>query len=268
MNEKQQLRESIDACRPGHTDWELPDLEVLREQLASERTSKELMRTLERSQQFDEDVRERLQEVEMPDGLVDRLLAGLDVTTPDSVCTVATAEQTYAARLFLNRRAAAAILTAAAALLLFVFLRPSSGPEVIYTAGELQASARDWLDVVSSEAWQAMSKEPPSEQRSHEHLARAPKGWQAVKLPGVGSATCYDLPESGPTPAYLFVMPAIRTMVAARRPPPIPSTTQEYCVGVWKQGAHVYVLVVTGAGARDYYERLTWCNPDLASLAR
>ena len=85
MSNEERIRESIDSCRPESADLDLPEFDALRDAVRRDATQK---RIFERSQAFDAAVGEQIRSVEIPAGLVNRLLGGLDVSTEDAPTSV------------------------------------------------------------------------------------------------------------------------------------------------------------------------------------
>ena len=71
-----QLLERIDACRPGSEDLHDPALSPLADELAESRAKRDLY---DRVQAFDGAIGEALEDVSVPEGLSERLLARLAV---------------------------------------------------------------------------------------------------------------------------------------------------------------------------------------------
>ncbi len=257
MNKYKQFRVAVDACRPGYADWEMSELAALREQLDDQ----ELRAVLERSQQFDAWVQEHLHDVEVPEGLADRLLAGLSIGAlqddlPDDARCAPGADQIDVDRRFDWRTMLALAMSMAAVVAFVVALTVWDRPREVFSAGQLQGLALSWPDEISSAGWRAIDDPTFSGSPPNSPLGRAVRRWKVVELPEVSQVIGYQLPGVGPAMAYLFEIPARRANVSAVTPPRRPFATQGVCVGIWKQGSSVYVLVVKGERAEDHYLRM------------
>src|SRR5262245_45448960 len=96
MNIGNQLREQLDACRPGKGDLALPELAAAAQALQRDPVA---AKEFARSQQFDRQVAAALHDVTLPPGLADRLLAAVESAAPDrQIDTVITPFQQTASK--------------------------------------------------------------------------------------------------------------------------------------------------------------------------
>ena len=72
--ENRKLHEMIDACRPGSEDVELPEMAPLADQIVADA---DLRSRYQRTQQLDARLVRAIDEIAVPAGLHERILAGL-----------------------------------------------------------------------------------------------------------------------------------------------------------------------------------------------
>jgi negative regulator of sigma E activity len=247
MIDRDQLRATLDTCRPDSRDLELPELAVARDELA---VSPELQADFDRQQRVDRRIRQALDEVPVPAGLADRVLAACAseravlnaaVPLPPNAPAMAPSAGSAAARPWTRRRltwaAAAAVLLAAVVPVALHFLATDA-----LSAAEVPALANRWFSAVASGRWQAMESAPRDLALPRSIVAVA-RGWQSVGgLAGRGVA--YDLSRPGLGQAVMFVVKlAVYNLPSA--PPLAPqSTTGGQAIVAWQSDGHLLVLVV------------------------
>ena len=143
-NEQEQIRELLEAFRPGLDHLQSPEFQLLAERLAGDQR---LQEQFERSQRLDGAVSAAMQDVQVPEGLADRLLDAVTVQpASDALGTDASSE--------LPRRnwrrwqwlSAAAIVAGLAAILGYALI--ANQPEPI-TPRQLARQALQWTDPVA-----------------------------------------------------------------------------------------------------------------------
>src|SRR5262245_65951838 len=156
MNDIQRLREQIDSCRPGSDDLTLPELSELRQAAEHDRA---VAQSRWHSHQFDKAVAAALQDVPVPAGLLDRVLASQTANlveraaaqqAPPAPLAVPVAAPSF----FWSRRWAIALGSSLAALLLIGLatfaLRSRQTPTI--SVAELSPYVYQWSLGASSPA--------------------------------------------------------------------------------------------------------------------
>jgi hypothetical protein len=243
----QSLHDMMDACRASGDDLQGEEFHALRERLGAE---PKLRAGLERLLQLDSELSIVFRQVPVPDGLLERLMAGM-------VSPAAAADQAgSAARVGhwrVGRRTwAAAALAVAACWVTAVGLsglvldRPQ-----FRTADELEAEALVWSVVVNPSAWQPLNPTiatdyppPPKHQ-----LAAYCVVWQRLRVPAL-EVMCYGVTWPDGSVGHLFVLPAHKARVRDQRPPAQPFSTQGRNAGAWRHSGLVYVVVLEGPANR------------------
>ena len=83
MQDNDTIREQMDACRPGKLDEMCPEMSHLAAALENDA---ELRQTFALSQQVDQRLQDAYQDVVVPAGLADRLLASLEAADEETPC--------------------------------------------------------------------------------------------------------------------------------------------------------------------------------------
>jgi len=256
-NDDVRIREAMEACRPGTDDLRDPDLAFLADRMTA---SPQLRGTFERLQHWDEKVRDVFGEIPVPEGLADRILAGLASTPgapaspdPDEAAKPSLAEP--AAWRASRRRILALFggLSAAAAALLGFALWPESPPAL--TPADVSQWARSQFPDEVSQPGHLVAENPPSSDfpaGPDFDLARFPRmKWRWIKFHGY-DGVAYDLRSTPGRRATLYVVRCVVPDLPAIPPPP--EFTGDLATGVWQSGALLYVLAVEGP--RGTYESL------------
>src|SRR5688572_4724202 len=217
MSQINQLREQIDACRPGSDDLALPALAELAQAAEQDRA---VAAELDRSQQFDRAVASAMHEVTVPPGLLDRLLAATEAAAPttevswpslvsDSESGSRTARRTRRAWLVAGGSISLIALVALSAS--YFWLRPAR----FVSQDELNAAVTSWLNAVLDKpptAWSSVAKPRLPVAFQDRGVVPSFQSWQTFDAAdGAGRRTTVAAinlaPLSGPR-AVLFVIPA------------------------------------------------------------
>jgi hypothetical protein len=277
------LRELIDAARPAGKDLAHPDFALLARRAEHDPRIRQI---LHRSRRLDLAIGEALDDLPVPPGSVERLLAVLEAAARSAAAAPTTTrakpaidempaidpapseqspivgpaatEGSRRPMLLAQPWAGAVSLGAAAAVALaayFVF-RPAGGA---WTPDEILAS--DWLANVDEAAAEQTLVEvvpPPRKYPAAKALTVQPATWRWVKgLLGRSRGVAYQL-RAPAAKATLYVIdddaghdsPQIGPLPAS--PPSGPrSTTGGRAMSVWRSNGLVYILVVQG-GAAEY----------------
>jgi hypothetical protein len=270
MTHINQLREQIDACRPGTADLSLAEMAEL---AAAVSQDPEVADELSRSQQFDRGVVQALHAAPVPPGLADRLVAAVQA---EPMPELGLAEKREAVerigsvrRRFSRRQwwlagggmALAAMLAAVA----FPFLRPAQ----IVARDELGADVAGWLANLNANKWQsvasaALPKESSLDPAVNGHALR----WQSFPARGnsgwAGKVTAVDLRPADQPRAILFVIrSSARFSVPAAPTVARPLTlSRGFAATAWQreQRGVLFVLVVEedrGQRLEDFLRRPT-----------
>ncbi len=279
-----EIGDAIESCRPGSDDLSLPEMAPLAEMLSADTALSAdtvLHATFNRIQRLDRRIAAATRDVPVPAGLVERVLARLQVPSMNrdadrseqlastaampaiapalaAAANVATADDknspsappSLARRRFARRAwSLAAVGTCMLVAAAFVtFWRPHAP----LSADSLIAGSGDW----SAQVWnRAKWNVPPAGNVLTKYPLSAavraqPLAWTDVSSIVGEDAVAYDVSIGGHR-AALFVIPC-GDPVADPAPPIRPqSSTGGQMIGCWQSGGMVYVLVVEG-DARAY----------------
>jgi hypothetical protein len=267
------IDQAIDACRPQSEDLRQPEFAQLARQLAGDA---ELRQVVERSQAFDSAVQRILQDVPVPEGLAERLLARLaDAATgprlagagdeaairPGQAGHDGVPEGRFGRRI-VNRLVVSGAV--AATLLLAFWLVPRR----THTVEQIVPLALDWVDSrLDPRGWQTLVPEQ-SELRDFpvpREVIPIPRAWQRVRTELARRCVAYRL-GSERRPAYLFLVPAgydraDLPRTAPRRPQ---HQTGSWLVAVWQDGQQRRACVLVFPGSALRYEDLVRTSSGLA----
>lgn len=248
-------RELIDALLPqteGGDDCGLAaaELEELRAAMAQDPRFAAEMR---RVQAWDRQLSPALDDVPIPAGLADRLLAAVRAEVPQTETSTIIAPAKPAGGV--SRRRAlwgiGIVAGIAASLLLAIFLRPS--PTIYLESAALLDEIRQELPALSDQ-WltELASASPATHPVDDLALAASARRWQSIDTSLDHQAVVYDLALPGRKRAMLIVMKRERVesdlpSLPARGPL---SNTEGVCLGAWQRDGLIYVLVVEGTPAR------------------
>lgn len=251
MNRLTELREQIDACRPGSDDLALAGLADLAQAAESDRA---VVAELDRSQRFDRAVVSALHEVPVPGDLLERLLAQAErneqliasegptaVNAPSPATGSEPAKREHAKRGPRRWLLAGASLAALAASLvgLGLFL-PRPARDV--SESELAEAAADWFSEAAGQTngWTVYS----AKRAPHTALREVPKQSREIET-DFGRATVYDL-SSPRGRAYLVVLSTRDRFAVAPLPfAAVPGASRGLSIGAWQSGGQLYVLVLS-----------------------
>jgi hypothetical protein len=280
-----ELREAIDACRPGSADLALPELARLAE--AAERDP-EVAAELARGQRFDGLLAEALDDVPVPAGLADRLLAraapeylkasvqsavassesavaaaavSLPPTNDEASITEATPKHRSTRRGVLWRLAAVASAALAVLVIAWVAGPLAWGPTAprVVSSQDLLVEIDGWMDpsAQGNLGWRQMTAKVPAGFSKPTSVVVPPRQWRSFKTGAGDAAVAYELSSVPGSRATLFVV-----ATEARYPVgPLPFTTVPGATGGrqiagWQSATHLYVLVIEqGPPAEQYLRR-------------
>jgi hypothetical protein len=240
--------EVIECCRPGSDDLNDPAFVEIARKVEHDPLVGGLFR---QSQARDALIVGAIEDVSVPEGLAERILQRLNLGAPDGVEAidppVTERSAALAATARLSRRrwiemAAALAATVLVALALGRWLQPAGEQSLEVFASrwlvELQASEGHWQEMISA----------PRSAPFPDTIAGSPDGWRKVDR---GRAVAYRIALPNAGNATLFVA-RVAADTLPNFPPATPqSTTGGVSMGFWKDGSHVYALVVQG-NAQSY----------------
>jgi hypothetical protein len=257
MNE-QELREALDACRPGSDDLRQPEMASL---AAAVDSDPRWQAAWARAQRCDAAIQQAFAEVSVPAGLCERLLA----TVAEPVSAAATSASAVAPAPTMTRvgRAAKAwpawsrrwrfqalaLASIAAAVTLLLVFRGTPGrlPEL---SDEFSQEVITWTEQVQQEAWREDLETAvyPLDQA----IRATPRRWAQLATTYDRQTLVYDLTPPGRDFAFAFCIPVRgRPCTLPALPPAFPfSTTGGVAMGAWQTQDLVYVLVVQGGQNR------------------
>jgi hypothetical protein len=274
MSDIRQLREQIDACRPGKGDLVLPGLADLAQAAAQDRAVAE---ELARSQQFDKAVAAAMHDVPIPAGLLDRLLdaakaadtveRALAQDPPSSPIAISPVQP--APRLTRRRWLIAGGSLALVALIgLTIFSLSPRQPHIVAQA-ELSQSVDDWLGVVlgtrNATSWNAVNKSPvPPNYAVPTYVLGMPNRWTGFRASGngwSGRGVAIDLARPTAPRAILFVIASPAHFQVAASPVTWLTLTGKTKAVAWQNLSSnlLYILVVDedrGQRLEQYLKRL------------
>ena len=246
MNDKQ-LREAIDACRPGSEDVRSADFKDLAAQLSR---APELRAVYDRAQRADIRLGQAVDDVPARANLADRLLAQLLVaqqqTEQDRAATLVVATADAASSRATGHRmwyvALAASLLAIASGWWYLQPRDISSADV----PELVAECYEKLGA----QWSHLPA--PHGLAVPRVIALRPHGWQDVSSLFGRDAVAYRFALSGGGQAILFAVD-VKLERVPNVPPARPQpTTGDRSLAIWQSGDVAYLLVLKGDG-REYH---------------
>ena len=263
--------EGIESCRPGSDDLQSPELADVAARVENDAESRSVY---DRVQKWDAAVSKTMDQVDVPTGLAERILARLDGPRAGDALDVAVqdaqqqaADPNAALRPLAgdaapggsSRRrwlsgAVALATTVVVAVVLTQYLRtPSDTP--------LESMADVWLGQLTPQ-WQAMAQ-APGDFAVPSAITVEAVGWQNVgKFAGVHGAA-YKLVHSTAGTARLFVMRLAKSGLPATPPSSPQFATGGRSIGYWHSGKLVYVLVVDG----NQHKYRAFVNPARLPLA-
>jgi len=255
--------EALDACRPASDDLQFPELADVAELVARDPELTQLQRRLEEADLI---IAEAIDDVPVPSGLAERLLARLaaeangesvaatletsleqPATDAEPVDALEPAREPVVelARPVSRRRfiTAAAALAASIAVATGVVLWQSSAPEL--TPETVQEFAQQQYEALRGEStWQPMAEAPHDVYPKSTRVASKAWAWQPLATSVDRNAIAYDLTPRGSD--YKVTLMVLRTTVPGLTtiPQKDPVWTQDRLISAWQQGDLLYVLVL------------------------
>ncbi len=267
------LREQLDACRPGHQDWESEDFALFASELHKDPALRALAAQLEA---LDEAIVASIHDVSPPPGLADRILARLEeqhrltVEATRQTSSAADSEGSFtenapaetaqativeapstASNRGMPRRRWLVVAASAAAVVMAAWLMWPGGRELYRVAQivpEVEQAYREQLQ--NEQGWQAGL---PSQATPLPREVRArPVAWRPVRLLGA-NGIAYDVQAQGGRRAVLLAIPC-KSAGLPTSPPYQPQSSSGRSIAAWQPhgGDVLYVLVVEGS-SRDYH---------------
>lgn len=240
------LRELIDACRPDQHDPQRPELAADLAPLARELEQAEVAAALQRSERFDRNVRSALDDVPLPAGFAERLLAKCDAAVV--VPAEATKEQEVISRPSSRRRFLAQLSIAASLLIVSL----AAYPAIQYlwqarqpvTSEELAQTAVRWFDDCGPGAsWTKVDATILAQYPLDPALRFRPLVYRRVDP----TTVAYNLSHGGKR-ALLFVhLPSRPHPTLNKYPYGVLPASGGISLGGWQRGEVVYVIGVTGS---------------------
>lgn len=272
MKDNDTTREQMDACRPGKLDEMCPEMSDLAAALEHDI---ELREVFARSQQVDQRIQQAYQEVTVPDGLADRLLASLEAAATTSspidhlapriaANTVDTSpvspRETQDATRVVSRQPTtrrqllwgAGALIAASLACAAMYYNNVFHPQL--TLREICELTPGWLRQLPEDRWQSEKLEALLQ---HVPPALGPvhwSSWQPARTPLGKTQVLAGAYQN--SRVFLLISNDHRASKLPTAPPATPvSVTGRFSIGVWSQGDHVYVLAIEG-NERAYHRAL------------
>jgi|GEM_PF-5256336 len=235
MTNKPTLRELLDACRADQHDLQRPELAAELAPLARElQAQPELQQLAERSERFDRNVRAALDDVAIPAGLTERMLAGCEA-----------AAVTPAVRQTWSRRQLLAILSTAASLLILVaggylgiqwVVDQKQRPVAV---DQLTATATKWCDLSGPAANWKSGAAPTSQFPLDRAIIVGPARWAQIDK----NTVVYELiRKRDGKRARLFVQRTNRPHQIKTFPSTRLSTSGPHSMHAWQRNGYVYVI--------------------------
>lgn len=260
------VREAMEACRPGHDDVSDLGLAFLASHLASDAA---LSREFRRLKRLDQSLADAFQDVPVPEGLADRILARLaseskgcveqaEEVAAETQVRPATKDQNFSRRWLL---AGAGSIVAAVAVLWLIGTQASRWDLLKVTNAD--QTAIEFFRADMAEEGRLVDETSPPEDYPYAADVQRFQGtrWRLVRGFLGHSAVAYDMTASTGERATLYVVRGTATDVADH--PGQPLVTQGCAAAVWQADGCLYVLVVEG-GEQGYRRFLTASREFLA----
>jgi hypothetical protein len=250
VESKPTIRELLDACRADHHDSQRPELAAELAPLARElQTSPELLLAAEKSERFDRSVRAALDDIAVPAGLAERMLARCEAAPATTSAEPILAKK---ANRF-SRRQLIALFSAAASLLILVggglALQDWLNKSRPVSNDVLAMNAVTWFDQCGPAATWHTAAAPPQQFPLDSAIKFAPKGWRYLD-DEKRDIVAYEIVFRGER-ALLFVFKPTRPYPGLARTPFTGLTASGgISLGAWQRNDRVYVLAVHGGNSR------------------
>ncbi len=257
---RERICDALESCRPGSSDLFAADLADVADRMTHDSRWEELY---ERIQSTDLKISAAFQDVEIPPGLEQRLMASLSVARAEEAVSAAldidaeievppispSARIPHTNRWISRRRLfwTGGILAVATTIFLAVFLGMHRSP------GESQQTVLDTAmqyfnaDVPAAPG-QLLSQTPEPKDFPLSRNIRRFSGirWRTAKAFMGHTAVAFDLPALGGTRATLYAVDCAAANLGVA-PPWRPANTGGSCVAAWQENGLLYVLVVQGS---------------------
>jgi len=265
MNDRE-IKEAIDACRPGANDAGLPEMAGLADMLRDDERVRQLYG---RTQRSDAAIGHAYRNTSVPEGLQERLLEAVkrqaaeptqearslvdgaihEEESPNEGGAVSVASRGAIRWSYL---VGGGVCVAAAAIVALCFLFGGFGNGDGSLPAELPGEVEQW--VRERDQWTDWNKDlrqaayPYPKKTS---IQAIPIRWRVVRTRYDSRAILYDITPLGQQRfAYVFCI-STRTTALPPTPPTVPNwATGGVAVGRWQGGGMVYVLVVQGGQSR------------------
>lgn len=251
MTQRPTIREQIDACRPDSDDLHLPEhAPDLVELQASLRESGDVRRQWEQSQAESRLIRGAMQDILLPAGLEDRLLAAVQTAEVDSTTAPhPTSRHQPNRRRFIQ--VASSLAAAAAVVLVGVFVyRQLTETEQPITKEQLVSRAESWLRSADQQTMKPATT-----------IQAAPGGFVLGKVvrsktfsAGSDRITAYAVQLGGST-AILLEIPTNQVYPVNSLPYSTLGVSGGWTVGVWQRDGVLYVIAVPDGGSLPQFVR-------------
>ena len=264
MNDRE-IKEAIDACRPGADDAGLPEMAGLAGMLCDDERARQLY---ERTQRSDAAIGHAFRNTSVPEGLQDRLLEAVqrqaaeptqearsfvdgainEEQSPSEGGVLSVASRGAIRRRYLVGVGVCVAVAVAAVCFLFGGFGNGDGPLPTELPGEVEQWVREreqWTD------WSENLAQAAHPYPQKDLIRGVPIRWRVVRTRYDSRAILYDItPPTGQGFAYVICIRA-RTTALPPLPPRFPiSQTGGIAIGAWQSGGMVYVLAVKGGQAR------------------
>lgn len=264
------ITDLLECFRPGKDSLDDEPFVALRD---AARHSPSIRRQLEQIERCDRVTAEAMQQVSIPIGLEERLLANLpqpstpplaaEFVVPISIATetisspitvAATTERSsrnsWRRRTWLASGGAALVAIAAITLAAFVF--PNRGPELpaLVSQDSLSGEIQQWLSLKNVHGgWSTdLEQAPVTSHPMSSAVTVSARGWKHVVTVYDRKAVAYNLAMPGEPMAVLYVLHTTQPFNVAGSPATWWSLSGQRVAGAWQSGEHLYVLVVDQDG--------------------
>jgi hypothetical protein len=244
MTEKH-LLEALDCCRPGSGDLACADMADAARQVSEDPQLRHLQSRIE---QFDLRVRDAFADVEVPAGLAERLVAGVQA---EAVALPVREDSPHVGRRW---AVAVSMMVAASALIAVTAYWWGSGDTTLSFA-DLELQVSDWEMIAwgDSEGWNRSAAAAPESHPKSDRVLPVVRRWKTIATPLDRRAVAYDLsPPGGRFKATLYVVRTETQVPGLGVTPPLkPQSASGRSLAAWESGdGLLYVLVVEGPERR------------------
>lgn len=245
-------REALDACRPGSDDLARPEFAAVRAELDGNGV---LERRAVQSEQFDRTVASAMQEVSIPAGLKERLLAQLAASAANPEPRIEIAPPTVGASSRMQRlirgAAWAAGLAATIAVAVFTFTWFNGGEN--WAPVPIADAAVQQMDPLADVAWKPNQRPNPMYPLSSFVLASLRPPQKDVRNIAGCDGIAYRLESGrGKFASLLVLNPRSSLKGFPLKPASKPDVDTGGCAATaWAEKSRLYILVVAG-NANDY----------------